>query len=58
MRAASGSCLEGRISGAANGWVVERPTPDPEDYHEGMATYVNEPAFYRILHGQEVGYWT
>ena len=29
MRAASGSCLEGRISGAANGWVVERPTLPP-----------------------------
>ena len=28
--------------GASKGWVVERPTPNPDDHNEGKAIYVNE----------------
>ncbi len=29
------------------------PTPNPEEYHEGKAIYVNEPGFYTIVLGSK-----
>ena len=29
--------------------VLNTPTPNPDDYHEGKAIYVNEPGFYSIV---------
>ncbi len=29
--------------------VLNTPTPNSEDHHEGKATYVNEPGFYNLV---------
>ena len=33
--------------------VLNTPTPNPEDYHEGKAIYINEPGFYTIVLGSK-----
>ncbi len=33
--------------------VLNTPTPNPEEYHEGKAIYVNEPGFYTIVLGSK-----
>jgi len=33
--------------------VLNTPPPNPDDYHEGKALYVNEPGFYSVVLGSQ-----
>ena len=33
---------------------MNNPPPNPDEYHEGKAIYVNEPGFYSIVLGSKL----